>query len=383
MLRADLPSLEICTIGMATYGIEEREMSDPEIRMGDLSVEDYSPKIYAREQLIEGELIRIDEDGLIINVGLKTEGIVLPQEMRLLKSNDRNLLRPGDKIPVVFLSGGGRDGLVQLSYDHGQRKRSWQQASDKFAEGAIIIAKIIACIRGGAEVDYEGIRGFVPLSHLKPSSKGHPDLKFRIGDSTPLNILELDESTDRLVLSERAIWKAQKDEEKKDYIDTLEAGSVVSGVVTSIREFGAFVDLGPAEGLLPISEISWAVLNSADEAVSIGDMIDVLVLNVDRANQKITLSLKRTLPEPWETVHERYLEGQIVEGQVTRLVAFGAFVKIEEWVEGLIHISELSNRQIKNAKECVYVGQNVSVMIIAIDQPKKRMSLSYKKAYGM
>ena len=198
-----------------------------------------------------------------------------------------------------------------------------------------------------------------------------------------MNILELDESTDRLVLSERAIWKAQKDEEKKDYIDTLEAGSVVSGVVTSIRGFGAFVDLGPAEGLLPISEISWAVLNSADEAVSIGDMIDVLVLNVDCANQKITLSLKRTLPEPWETVHERYLEGQIVEGKVTRLVAFGAFVKIEEWVEGLIHISELSNRQIKNAKECVYVGQNVSVMIIAIDQPKKRMSLSYKKAYGM
>ena len=358
-------------------------MSDPEVRMGDLSLEDYSPKIYHPNQLIEGELIRVDEDGLIINVGLKTEGIVLPQEMRLLRSNELNLLRPGDIIPVVFLSGGGADGLVQLSYDHGQRKRSWQQASDKFSEGETIVAKIIEFNRGGAEVDYEGIRGFVPLSHLKPLAGGNPDLELRIGDSTPFNILELDESADRLVLSERAIWRAQKDEERKNYVDNLESGSLVSGVVTSIRGFGVFVDLGPADGLIPISEIAWSVLNSADEAVNTGDTIDVLVLNVDRDNQKITLSLKRTMPEPWESVHERYLEGQVVEGKVTRLAEFGAFVKVEQWIEGLIHMSELSNRQIKNAKECVYVGQNVRVMIIAIDQQKRRMSLSYKKAYGM
>ena len=197
-------------------------MSDIEVRMGDLSVEDYSPKIYHRDQLIEGELIRVDEDGLIINVGLKTEGIVLPQEMRLLQSDQRNLLRPGDNIPVVFLAVGGVDGLVQLSYDQGQRKRSWQQASDKFAEGATIIAKIIEFNRGGAELDYEGIRGFVPLSHLKPHSEGNHDLDLRIGDCTPFNILELDESLDRLVLSERAIWRAEKDAEKKTYIDNLE-----------------------------------------------------------------------------------------------------------------------------------------------------------------
>ncbi len=358
-------------------------MSDPEVRMGDLPLEDYSPKIYHPNQLIEGELIRVDEDGLIINVGLKTEGIVLPQEMRLLRSNELNLLRPGDIIPVVFLSGGGADGLVQLSYDHGQRKRSWQQLSVKFAEGETIIAKIIEFNRGGAEVDYEGISGFVPFSHLKPIAGGNPDLELRIGDSTPFNILELDESADRLVLSERAIWRAQKDEERKNYVDNLEPGSLASGVVTSIKGFGVFVDLGSADGLIPISEISWSVLNSADEVVNIGDTIDVLVLNVDRDNQKITLSVKRTMPEPWESVHERYLEGQVVEGRVTRLAEFGAFVKVEEWIEGLIHMSELSNRQIKNAKECVYVGQNVRVMIIAIDQQKRRMSLSYKKAYGM
>ena len=358
-------------------------MSDPEVRMGDLSVEDYSPKVYHRDQLIEGELIRVDEDGLIINVGLKTEGIVLPQEMRLLKSDELNLLRPGVNIPVVFLSGGGSDGLVQLSYDEGKRKLSWQQASAKFVEEATIIATIIEFNRGGAEVDYEGIRGFVPLSHLKPLSGGNHDLAVRIGDRTPFNILELDESADRLVLSERAIWSAQKDLEKKNYINQLEIGSLVSGVVSSIRGFGAFVNLGPADGLIPISEISWSVLRSADEAVSEGDKINVLVLNVDGDNQKITLSLKRTMPEPWESVHERYLEGQIVQGKVTRLAEFGAFVRVEEWIEGLIHISELSNRQIKNAKECVYVGQTVRVMIIAIDQQKRRMSLSYKKAYGM
>ena len=358
-------------------------MLDPEVRMEDLSVEDYSPKIYQREQLIEGEVVRVDEDGIIINVGLKTEGIVLPQEMRLLERSELESLQPGDKMPVVFLSGGGPDGLVQLSYDYGQRQRSWQSLADSLAQGTTITARIIELNRGGVEVEYEGIRGFVPLSHLKPQGKARGILESRLGEITPFNILELDQPNERLVLSERAIWQAEKDEEKKHYVDNLEQGSLVSGIITSIRGFGAFVDLGCVDGLIPISELSWSILSSADEVVSVGDSIDVLVLNVDRIKHRISLSLKRTMPEPWETVFERYAKDQIVEGKVTRLVEFGAFVKIEEWIEGLIHISELSNRQIKNAKECVYVGQNVRVMIIGIDQGKRRISLSYKKAYGM
>ena len=358
-------------------------MLDPDVRMEDLSVEDYSPRIYQREELIEGELVRVDEDGLIINVGLKTEGILSPQEMRLLEKSELESLKPGDKIPVVFLSAGGPDGLVHLSYDHGQRERSWQSLADSLAQGATITAQIIELNRGGVEVEYEGLRGFVPLSHLKPQGAVGGILESRLGEIAPFNILELDRPNERLVLSERAIWQAQKEEQKKHYIDNLEQGSLVSGIVTSIRGFGAFVDLGYADGLIPISELSWSMLRSAEEAVSVGDSIDVLVLNVDRIRQRISLSLKRTVPEPWDTVHERYAKDQIVEGKVTRLVAFGAFVKVEEWIEGLIHMSELSNRQIKNAKECVYIGQNVRVMIIGIDQDKRRMSLSYKKAYGM
>lgn len=362
-------------------------MLDPEVELPNSMIglfeEEYSPKIYQQEELIQGEVVRVDEDGIIMSVGLKTEGIITPQEMRLLKRQHLDSLKSGDKLSVVFLSGGGPAGLVQLSYDCAQIRHSWSRLSDHFADRTTINARIIEVNKGGVSVDYEGISGFVPFSHLKPLDSEESRLETRLGQISEFNVIEIDESKERLVLSERAIWQAQKEEQRKNYLNNLEPGSRVSGTVTSLRGFGAFIDLGPADGLIPMSELSWSMLKSADEVLSIGEAVDLIVLNVDNKQQRITLSLKRTTPEPWETVHERYSKDQIVEGKVTRLVEFGAFVKVEEWVEGLIHMSELSNRQIKSAKECVYVGQNVRVMIIGIDQQKRRMSLSYKKAYGM
>ena len=163
----------------------------------------------------------------------------------------------------------------------------------------------------------------------------------------------------------------------------LEEGAIISGRVSSIRDFGAFVDLGEIDGLIPISELSWKMIKTPDEVVSIGDPVEVYVLRVDPANRRLTLSLKRTQPEPWDTVNERYTVGQVTEGTVSNLAPFGAFVNLEDGIEGLVHISELSTRVVTNPSECVYRGQKVRVMILNIDTEKRRIALSYRQAYGM
>ena len=358
---------------------------DNQPQMSDLPEEEYTPVFYQPEELVEGEVVRIDEDGIVVSVGLKTEGIVTPPEMRLLDPSELDGLNPGDKLSVVFLGGGEGGGMVLLSYDQARRQRLWSELAEHLSQGTTLMARIVEQNRGGVVVDYQGISGFVPFSHLAPQSPdaAERDLDARIGQEAQFNVLELDQSQQRLVMTERAIWRAKKDEARQRFIAQLEEGTMVTGQVTSLRGFGAFVNLGDVDGLIPMSELSWSMLKSADEAVSLGEEVTVQVLRVDRENQKVSLSLKRTMPEPWETVQERFSENQIVEGTVTRLMDFGAFVKLEDWIEGLVHISELSNRRVNNPKECVYLGQKVRVMILNIDAEKRRISLSYTKAYGM
>jgi small subunit ribosomal protein S1 len=275
--------------------------------------------------------------------------------------------------------------MALLSLDQARHERLWRELQDHLNNGSTITARVTGHNRGGLEVSVNGIRGFVPISHVAPTSADgrEKDLPSRVGDEAPFNVLEVDPSHEKLVLSERAIWQQRRDEARRRFIDTLEEGALVTGKITSLRGFGAFVNLGEADGLVPISELSWAMIKSPDEVVSVGDELQLQVMKVDREQQKVSLSWKRTKPEPWETVPERYNEGDIVEGTVTRLADFGAFVKLEDWVEGLIHISELSPRRLNKPSEIVYQGQKVKVMILGIDPAKRRISLSYKKAYGM
>ena len=277
-------------------------------QMSDLPEEEYTPLFYQPEELVEGEVVRIDEDGIVVSVGLKTEGIVTPPEMRLLDPSELDGLKPGDQLQVVFLGGGEGGGMVLLSYDQAQRQRLWNELAEHLREGTTLVARIVAQNRGGVEVDYQGIRGFVPHSHLAPQSPdaAETDLAARMGQETQFNVLELDQAQERLVMSERAIWRARKDEARQRFIAELEEGTLVTAKVTSLRGFGAFVNLGEADGLIPMSELSWSMLKSADEAVSLGEEVTVQVLRVDQENQRISLSLKRTMPEPWETVQERF-----------------------------------------------------------------------------
>jgi len=275
--------------------------------------------------------------------------------------------------------------MALLSLDAAKEEQGWLDLLQHSKEGVTITARVVEQNRGGVVVNYQGIRGFVPFSQLAPvpNDTREQAIAERIGQEYPFHILEVDQARERLVLSERAIWQRQQEEERDQFIATLEEGSRVSGRVTSLRGFGAFVNLGKAEGLVHISELAWSRIKGPEEVVSVGQELEVQVLKVDTETKRISLSLKRTLPEPWESVPERYNVGDIVEGTVTRLADFGAFVRLEDWVEGLVHISELSPRQVKNPSECVYVNQQIRVLIMDIDPVKRRISLSYKMAFVM
>lgn len=354
-------------------------------QMSDLPEQDLSPRVYQPGEVVEGEVVRVDEDGIVVGLGQKMEGIVLLQEMRSLTSEEQGRIKPGERITVAIVGQRGPGDMPLLSLDSALAERRWQQLKEHLAEGTAVTTRIIEHNRGGLVVDYQGIRGFVPFSHLAqmPGADREAGLAARVNQQAEFHVLELDQSQNRLVLSERVIWQKRQAEARDRFLADLEAGTVLAGKVSSIRDFGAFVDLGEMEGLIPISELSWRMIKSPDEVVNVGDGVEVYVLQVDRSRRRLTLSLKRTQPEPWETVHERYQVGLITEGTVTNLAQFGAFVMLEEGIEGLIHISELSSRRVNHPKECVYQGQKVRVMIVSIDTGNRRIGLSYKQAFGL
>ena len=353
--------------------------------MADLPEDAFAPRRYRPGEVMEGEVVRVDEEGIVVSVGLKTEGMVSPHEMRTLSSEDRERLHSGDKVMVAMVSGRGPGDMAVLSLDRAMSERGWLEAQKHLDDGTNITAKIVDQNRGGVVVDYNGLRGFVPFSQLAPMSNDSKEeiLAARMGEEAPFQVLEVNQRDGRLVLSERAMWQQKREEGKRQLIAEMEEGTLVTGKISSIRGFGAFVNLGAADGLIPISELSWEMIKDPSEVVSLGQEIEVQVLKVDPEAGRITLSLKRTLPEPWDTVSEMFNVGDIVEGTVTRMADFGAFVKLANSVEGLVHITELSNREIKSPQECVHLNQSVQVMILDIDQARHRISLSYKKAYGM
>lgn len=352
--------------------------------MSQLPEQDLAPRFYQPGEVVEGEVVRMDDDGMVVSVGQKMEGIVTLQEMRSMFSGEKAQYAPGETVRVAIVGGGGPDGMVLLSLDQALAEQKWQELEQAFSEGKPVIARITEHNRGGLVVDCRGIRGFIPFSHLAPVQGDDKEatLAARVCQESEFHILELDRSLDRLVLSERAIWQRQQGEAQDRFLAGLEEGALLSGKVSSIRDFGAFVDLGGMEGLIPISELSWSMVKTPGDVVKVGDAVDVYVIRVDLDRRRLTLSLKRTQPEPWETVHQRYQVGQVAEGTVTNLVPFGAFVKLEEGIEGLVHISELSQRRVTNPRECVYQGQHVKVMVLTIDVETRRMSLSYKQAFG-
>ena len=354
------------------------------LEMSELLESSPIPKPHQPEEIVEGEVVQISDEGVMVSIGLKTEGMVPPQEMRTLASEEQKQLKPGDRILVMVLGEEGSGGLPTLSVDRAHVERTWQDLREHLESGTAVTARASGYNRGGMVVDIGGIRGFVPFSHLAPVPNDEDRdevLESRVGEEADFHVMEVDRPQEKLVLSERAIWRERREEARYRFILGLKEGTIIRGKVTSLREFGVFVDLSETDGLVPLSEISWATIKSADEVVKLGDEVDVYVLRVDPENRRVTLSMKRAQADPWESAEERYDISQIVQGVVTRLAPFGAFVKLEDGLEGLIHISELSWRRVSHSKECVYLGQKVMVMVLNIDSESHRMSLSFKQAY--
>jgi small subunit ribosomal protein S1 len=374
--------------------------------MGELlaSVEDMKP--LRRGDVVQGIVMRVDADGILVSIGHKAEGIVPAREMRTLIPEDFERLKVGDELVTFVIREATDESAAILSIDRAVGEKAWRVLENVLEQGESVEGKIIGFNRGGAIVEVDMIQGFVPMSQLisvprelfreqqepKPETSDEendstenqtppPDPKAdEIGKLLQLKVLEVNRGRNRAIFSERQALQEMREAQKARLIEELTEGEVRRGKVTGISTFGAFVDLGGADGLIHISELSWSPVNSTEDVVKVGEELDVYVLRVDAENRKIALSLRRLEPEPWETIHERYGEGDIVDATVTKLTNFGAFARVEGSVEGLIHISELTSRMINHPREVVREGDTVKLKILRIEPERRRLGLSLKQA---
>ena len=368
-------------------------------------------KTLRRGDVVEGIIMRADPDGIFVNIGHKAEGVVPPAEMRTLEPSALEELKLGDEIVTLVVRPETAEHAAILSIDRAVGEEGWRVLEKAMEMDKTLEGKIAGFNRGGAIVEVEGVQGFVPMSQLVSVSRAHfreiqeprtateaeqqdgegepadgpkrDPLAEDVGKVLQLKVLEVNRGRNRAIFSERLAVQEWRDEQKAKLIEELSEGEVRRGVVTGISTFGAFVDLGGADGLIHISELSWNPVNSPEEVVKVGDEIDVFVLRVDAESKKIALSLRRLQPEPWETINDRYQAGDIVDATVTKLTNFGAFARVKGdggSVEGLIHISELTSRMVSHPKEVVKGGDEVKVKILRIEAERRRLGLSLKQA---
>ena len=347
----------------------------------------YLPKTTLRRgDIVDGTVLDIADNGFLVDIGQKSEGFVPTRETRMLTEGEgeEGLPTVGDEVLLyVFRTDG--DGYPLLSIDRARGEHGWRDLERAHEAEETVRGKIIGSNRGGAVVQVNGVQGFVPLSQLVGPARdlfvadGAPPKPGFIGMDVDFRVLELNRRRNRAIFSERAALDAVNLMRKMRLVQELEEGDIRRGRVAGISSFGAFVELGGADGLVHISEMSWSSVNRPDEVVKVGQELDVLVLKVDRENLKIALSMKRLLPEPWESIENKLTVGQIVEGRITKLASFGAFARIDEGIEGLVHISELTNRRVESPAEVVSEGDVHSLKVIRIEPERRRLGLSLKQ----
>ncbi len=331
----------------------------------------------------QGIIVAISDQGIIVDLSLKRDGLVQPSDLDELDPEERSSLKINDEIPVYILETNQPDRLL-VSIQKAKLNRDWISAQEMMDNGDIIEAPIIGYNRGGVIVPFGNLRGFVPASHLTELRRGMDDgqrqqvMSKMLEEILPLKVIEVNRRRKRLVLSQRDAQREWQESRKQELLDNLTEGAVIRGRVSGLRSFGAFVDLGGADGLIHISELAWHRVNHPREVVKVGESLDVYVLALDKEEQRIALSRKRLLENPWSTAEQRYLIGQLVEGKVTRIVAYGAFVEIEPGVEGLLHISQLSRDTVAEPQDLIKEGDIHLLRIISLDSEKQRVGLSLK-----
>ena len=368
----------------AETAVAVAEKPESELTMEDL-LEEYLPsKVLRRGEIIDGKVMSRKAEGMLVDIGYKSVGFVPTKEMRSL-GETLDELNVGDEIIAYVVNPEGNEGSSILSIDRARGEQGWRVLEKAMENNETCKGVITGSNRGGAVVESEGVQGFVPLSQLVGPARelyvpgGEPPKEGFIGMEVEFKIIELNRRRNRAIFSERAALQAWKQIQKMRLVQELTEGEIRKGRVAGISNFGAFVDLGGADGLIHISELSWEPVKSPDEVVTVGEEIDVFVLRVDRENLKIALSLRRLQPEPWDDIETKFSVGQTVTGTVTKLANFGAFARIDRGIEGLIHISELAHQVIKHPRDVVNEGDELELKIIRIEPERRRLGLSLKQ----
>ena len=358
--------------------------------MSDLLEQWDTVKAVKRGDTLKGTIVSVTPHEVLVDVGAKSEGVVAGRELERLSDEDLEKLKEGDEVAVYVLRpDDDEDGHIWLSVSRAWIEKDWLAAQELYDSSECYTGTVANHNKGGLIVLFGQVRGFVPVSQLE-SSRGitrsgtEEQWSQLVGEELRLKIIEIDRDRNRLILSERAAMQEWRKGQKERLLGTLKPGDVVTGRVASLADFGAFVDLGGADGLIHLSEISWASVSHPRDVMEVGESVEVYVLQVDTERQRISLSLKRLQPEPWSRVLEKYEIGELINATITRLATFGAFARVEEdEIEGLIHISELTDANITHPREVVSEGDLVSVRIIHINPERRRMGLSLKQAEGV
>ncbi len=328
-------------------------------------------------EVVTGHVVRIDKDEVLVDIGYKSEGVIPAGELSIRKAVDPGEeVHLGEEVDAIVLTKEDQDGRLIMSKKRARFEKAWRRIETAAESGEPVEGTVIEVVKGGLIIDL-GVRGFLPASLV--DIRRVPNLDEYMGTKIETKVIELNRSRNNVVLSRRAVLEEERKEVRQQILDRLQPGLVVEGQISNIVDFGAFVDLDGIDGLIHISELSWSHVNHPSEILSIGDTVKVKVLDIDRDRQRISLGLKQTQEDPWQRIVDTYNVGDELEGKVTKVVTFGAFVEILDGVEGLVHISELAPHHVESPREIVHPGDAIRVKILEIDSERRRLSLSAKR----
>ncbi len=368
----DAPDIDPDAPAFVLDGPEYIEVDGQMIPNYDLTI-----PIFSEGDVVSGRVVRIDKDEVLVDIGYKSEGVIPLSELSIRKSvNTSEEVSLGEMVDALVMQKEDQDGRLILSKKRARFEKAWKRIEAAANEGQHVEGTVIEVVKGGLILDL-GVRGFLPASLV--DIRRVQDLDEFLGRKLECKVIELNRNRNNVVLSRRAVLEDERREVRQKILDELQPGSVVEGVISNIVDFGAFVDLEGIDGLIHISELSWSHVNHPSEVLTIGEKVEVKVLDIDRDRQRISLGLKQTQADPWQSVIDAYDVGDVVEGKVTKVVTFGAFVEIHAGVEGLVHISELAAHHVENPREVVNQGDTLSVRIIEVDGERRRLSLSLKR----
>ena len=349
--------------------------------LGDIDIDEaYASTMVVVEdgQIVEGTIVRIDKEEVLLDIGYKSEGVIPARELSIRHDVDPGeVVSMGEQVEALVITREDKEGRLVLSKKRAQYERAWGRIESMKESNTAVQGMVIEVVKGGLIVDI-GLRGFLPASLVE--LRRVRDLQPYVGRELDAKILELDKNRNNVVLSRRAWLEETQREQREKFLDNLKPGEIRSGVVSSVVNFGAFVDLGGMDGLVHVSELSWKHVDHPSAVVSAGDRIDVQVLEVDLERERISLSLKATQQDPWQEFAASHRVGELVYGRITKLVPFGSFVQVGDGIEGLVHISEMSAHHVDLPEQVVTPGEELWVKIIDLDLQRRRISLSIKQA---